>query len=105
MQADQLRLQMAAGRVFDGFQEGSVTFRPTYKYDPGTDVWDSRYKRPVGAAQPKKRKLNAEMKVSLLSAGIFTRVIPEKKDTSSMSPWCLIVTGHPMDQFYREVRN
>ncbi|KAF0289289.1 Type II inositol 1,4,5-trisphosphate 5-phosphatase [Amphibalanus amphitrite] len=49
MEADQLRLQMAARRVFDGFHEGTVTFRPTYKYDPGTDLWDSSEKNRAPA--------------------------------------------------------
>mmetsp|Transcript_42494 Transcript_42494/g.117618 ORF Transcript_42494/g.117618 Transcript_42494/m.117618 type:complete len:403 (-) Transcript_42494:212-1420(-) len=30
---DQLRQQMAAGNVFNGFEEGDITFRPTYKFD------------------------------------------------------------------------
>ncbi|XP_037080342.1 type II inositol 1,4,5-trisphosphate 5-phosphatase-like [Pollicipes pollicipes] len=49
MEFDQLRLQLAAGRVFQGYQEGPVTFRPTYKYDPGTDNWDSSEKNRAPA--------------------------------------------------------
>lgn len=40
---DQLGYQRKAGRVFQGFQEAEINFKPTYKYDPGTDNWDSRY--------------------------------------------------------------
>lgn len=40
---DQLGHQRKAGRVFQGFQEAEIDFKPTYKYDPGTDNWDSRY--------------------------------------------------------------
>jgi Phosphatidylinositol 5-phosphate phosphatase len=40
---DQLHQQHGSKNVFAGYQEGSITFRPTYKYDPGTDDWDSRY--------------------------------------------------------------
>ena len=39
----QLVRQMALRRVFLDYTEGEVTFEPTYKYDPGTDNWDSRY--------------------------------------------------------------
>lgn len=34
---------MQRRRVFVNYTEGSIDFRPTYKYDPGTDNWDSRY--------------------------------------------------------------
>lgn len=40
---DQLAQQRKIGRVFLGFQEAEIDFKPTYKYDPGTDNWDSRY--------------------------------------------------------------
>ena len=38
----QLHEERARGNVFNGFSEGEITFRPTYKFDPGTDNWDSR---------------------------------------------------------------
>lgn len=40
---DQLYTEMQKRRVFQNYTEGPITFRPTYKYDPGTDEWDSRY--------------------------------------------------------------
>ncbi|XP_077297581.1 type II inositol 1,4,5-trisphosphate 5-phosphatase-like [Arctopsyche grandis] len=42
--ADQLRIQCEASNVLNGFTEGAITFQPTYKYDPGTDNWDSSEK-------------------------------------------------------------
>lgn len=39
---DQLCQQRALKKVLQGFEEAEVTFKPTYKYDPGTDNWDSR---------------------------------------------------------------
>lgn len=39
---DQLNMERAAGRVFEGFQEGPLHFPPTYKYQPGTDVYEQR---------------------------------------------------------------
>ena len=39
---DQLNIERAAGRVFPEFDEGTLAFRPTYKYQPGTDVYEQR---------------------------------------------------------------
>uniref|UniRef100_A0A8C5LKP2 Type II inositol 1,4,5-trisphosphate 5-phosphatase n=1 Tax=Jaculus jaculus TaxID=51337 RepID=A0A8C5LKP2_JACJA len=41
---DQLKLQVAANTVFEGFTEGELTFQPTYKYDTGSDDWDTSEK-------------------------------------------------------------
>ncbi|XP_050788053.1 type II inositol 1,4,5-trisphosphate 5-phosphatase isoform X2 [Gopherus flavomarginatus] len=40
----QLKKQMDAKAVFDGFTEGKITFQPTYKYDTGCDDWDTSEK-------------------------------------------------------------
>jgi len=40
----QLLCQRRDGNVFKGFEEGTINFKPTYKYDPGTDEWDSSEK-------------------------------------------------------------
>ncbi len=34
-QLDQLNIERAANRSFAGFVEGPLTFRPTYKFQPG----------------------------------------------------------------------
>ncbi|XP_043939478.1 type II inositol 1,4,5-trisphosphate 5-phosphatase isoform X2 [Protopterus annectens] len=41
---DQLSQQMEKQNVFEGFTEGKITFQPTYKYDPGSDNWDTSEK-------------------------------------------------------------
>lgn len=41
---DQLGQQRKLGKVFQGFHEAVIKFKPTYKYDPGTDNWDSSEK-------------------------------------------------------------
>jgi hypothetical protein len=38
---------MRQGRVFTGYQEGDITFLPTYKYDNGTDIYDTRYEHDL----------------------------------------------------------
>jgi len=39
---DQLLQEAAKHNIFSGFTEGDINFKPTYKYDPNTDNWDSR---------------------------------------------------------------
>lgn len=39
---DQLRQEMDKGTAFTQFTEGTIDFKPTYKYDPNTDRWDTR---------------------------------------------------------------
>uniref|UniRef100_A0A7R9VEQ0 Rho-GAP domain-containing protein n=1 Tax=Pseudictyota dubia TaxID=2749911 RepID=A0A7R9VEQ0_9STRA len=39
---DQLNIERSQGRVFQGFEEGVLTFQPTYKYQPGTDLYEQR---------------------------------------------------------------
>ncbi|XP_051920456.1 type II inositol 1,4,5-trisphosphate 5-phosphatase isoform X1 [Hippocampus zosterae] len=41
---DQLKRQIEEEAVFVGFAEGEIHFQPTYKYDAGSDMWDSSEK-------------------------------------------------------------
>ena len=38
----QLTTQMVYKKAFLDYSEADIAFSPTYKYDPGTDEWDSR---------------------------------------------------------------
>ncbi|KEG10149.1 inositol 5-phosphatase-like protein [Trypanosoma grayi] len=42
---DELRQGMVSGDTFDGFQEALITFPPTYKFDRGTDLYDTSRKK------------------------------------------------------------
>ena len=44
LQHDQLLIQKKRGAAFAEFEEGHITFAPTYRYDAGTDRFDTRYR-------------------------------------------------------------
>lgn len=46
---DQLNLQMVHGKTFPFYNEARITFLPTYKYDLGTDEYDSSDKARIPA--------------------------------------------------------
>ncbi|KIV78184.1 hypothetical protein, variant 2 [Exophiala sideris] len=46
---DQLNIQMVVGSCFNFYREGRVKFLPTYKYDIGTDQFDSSDKQRIPA--------------------------------------------------------
>ncbi|URE13474.1 type I inositol-1,4,5-trisphosphate 5-phosphatase [Musa troglodytarum] len=39
LERDQLRTEVSRGRVFEDWQEGAITFSPTYKYYPNSDKY------------------------------------------------------------------
>ncbi|KAL7744753.1 hypothetical protein ACLKA6_007055 [Drosophila palustris] len=49
LERDQLRLEMEQGHCFKGYSEGEIKFEPTYKYDVGTDIYDTSEKQRAPA--------------------------------------------------------
>ncbi|RIA99440.1 SacI homology domain-containing protein [Glomus cerebriforme] len=49
LKADQLTKQIEFGQAFNDYIEGPITFLPTYKYDCGTDYYDTSEKARVPA--------------------------------------------------------
>ncbi|KAG7489057.1 72 kDa inositol polyphosphate 5-phosphatase [Solea senegalensis] len=45
LEHDQLSKEMKDGAVFKGFQEASIHFNPTYKFDIGCDIYDTTSKQ------------------------------------------------------------
>jgi inositol-1,4,5-trisphosphate 5-phosphatase len=41
---DQLLQQAGEGQIFNGFCEGTLTFKPTYKYNKGSSNYDTSHK-------------------------------------------------------------
>lgn len=48
-QKDQLNIERSRGRVFQGYSEGVLNFHPTYKYQPGTDLYEQRPEKKLRA--------------------------------------------------------
>ncbi|KAH9513601.1 Phosphatidylinositol 4,5-bisphosphate 5-phosphatase A [Bulinus truncatus] len=49
IQNDQLHIAIQEGLIFEFFNEGKISFPPTYKFDPGTDKYDTSAKKRVPA--------------------------------------------------------
>lgn len=49
MRKDQLKTILSEGAILRGFEEAPITFPPTYKYDPGTQNFDSSSKQRTPA--------------------------------------------------------
>ena len=47
--ADQLTYVMSTSAAFSGYVEGPILFRPTYRYDVGTDNYDTSEKMRIPA--------------------------------------------------------
>ena len=45
----QLKQAMDAQQAFHGYEEGPILFRPTYRYNVGTDVYDTSEKMRIPA--------------------------------------------------------
>lgn len=46
---DQLLIEKTRNNIFSGFEEGILNFPPTYKYQPGTDLYEARPDRKLRA--------------------------------------------------------
>lgn len=49
LQHDQLQQQQKRGEAFTHFKEPPIDFKPTYKFDPSTNSWDSSEKNRAPA--------------------------------------------------------
>jgi phosphatidylinositol-bisphosphatase len=49
VKSDQLNIERSAGRSFQGFVEGPLTFRPTYKFQQGTSHYEQRAEKKLRA--------------------------------------------------------
>lgn len=72
LEYDQLNRERILGRAFQGFSEGKIQFLPTFKYDKGSDLFDTSTKmRPpawtdrvlynLAVRSPQSEKINEEI--------------------------------------------
>ncbi|KAG6878601.1 hypothetical protein C0993_003056 [Termitomyces sp. T159_Od127] len=58
---------MDEGAAFSGYTEGPILFRPTYRYDPGTDVYDTSEKLRIPAWTDRILYRGAQLDISVYS--------------------------------------
>ncbi|KAI3639961.1 hypothetical protein MIR68_002002 [Amoeboaphelidium protococcarum] len=79
---DQLGIQMRLGGAFQGFQEGKITFPPTYRFDVGTNDYDTSEKARIPAWTD--RVLFKGQGVKLLSYGRAELTSSDHKPVKAM---------------------
>jgi hypothetical protein len=75
---DQLKLSQSASLAFEGFDEGDITFPCTYKYDRGSDEYDTSEKdrRPAWTDRVLWRPYRDQAKVECLE---YTHIMEMKE--------------------------
>ncbi|XP_018576609.1 inositol polyphosphate 5-phosphatase E isoform X2 [Anoplophora glabripennis] len=81
MHHDQLCSVLADGAAFKGFSEAKITFSPTYKYDPGTQNFDTSSKQRTPAytdrilyKQKSTRRLSGQLETPPLRCLVYDSV-------------------------------
>lgn len=80
------------GMVFRGFEEGPITFKPTYKYDPGTQMFDTSQKQRTPSYTDRilyKVNINIHEKLTFLRVILGSKQYkPQYFPVSSSSTTC-----------------
>ncbi|KAF5285523.1 hypothetical protein FQR65_LT13221 [Abscondita terminalis] len=99
MHHDQLCSVLSDGAAFKGFLEANITFPPTYKYDPGTQVFDTSSKQRTPAytdrilyKQKANRRLSGQLETVPLQCVIYDSV--PSITTSDHKPVWGVFKGH-----------
>eukprot|EP01080_Neovahlkampfia_damariscottae_P000573 gene573-8083_t len=80
---DQLSIEKDAGRVLWGFEEAFIKFAPTYKFDPGTTIYDSsEKKRTPGWTDRVLWKGQLKEKINVLDYDCHTILISDHRPVS-----------------------
>ncbi|KAI9143692.1 Endonuclease/exonuclease/phosphatase [Paraphysoderma sedebokerense] len=90
--SDQLNHQMRQGAVFKNFKEGVLSFPPTYKYDNGTDIYDTSEKNRIPAWCD--RVLYCGQKIQLLNYGRAELKVSDHKPVKATFEVSVSVIDH-----------
>lgn len=82
LEYDQLTRERMLGRAFSGFREGRISFLPTFKYDKGSDKFDSSGKNRAPAWTDRVLYRCAP---SVSAVGVNGTSVPSSDSTSSSS--------------------
>jgi synaptojanin len=99
---DQLNLGMLAGETFRFFNEGPILFPPTYKFDNGTDTYDTSEKQRIPAWTD--RILYRGQGIKLLEyASANLKMSDHRPVYASFAVQCRIVDETKRQQLAREI--
>ncbi|XP_037907938.1 inositol polyphosphate 5-phosphatase E [Hermetia illucens] len=81
MHKDQLSSVLSDGAAFKGFMEANITFPPTYKYDPGTQQFDTSSKQRAPAYTDRilykyRQPMSAIRRGSAIAGTLFSQCPP-----------------------------
>jgi len=68
------------GLAFRGFQEGPLIFAPTYKYDPGTEIFDTSAKQRTPSYTDRILFKCGKLQILPSPTGIFYNICKHSKD-------------------------
>jgi len=97
IEADQLKREISKGNVLTGFTEGELNFYPTYKFDPGSDNYDSSKKQRIPAYCDRVLWREDESVTILSYKGHMELKVSDHKPVSAMLKFKLKDTSSSLD--------
>ncbi|CAM9131517.1 unnamed protein product [Bubo scandiacus] len=65
LEFDQLQQQKSSGKIFKDFHEGTINFGPTYKYDVGSEAYDTSDKPVLAIVEVEVQEVNEAARESV----------------------------------------
>jgi Endonuclease/Exonuclease/phosphatase family 2 len=100
---DQLHLGMLAGDTFLFYREGQIQFPPTYKFDNGTDEYDSSEKQRIPAWTDRILFRGTGLKLLDYSSATHLKMSDHRPVYATFTVQCRIVEESKREQLAREI--